>query len=233
MKACGRGWPTASPASLIFFFLFAHVLDTALVRVSPEAYNDVIETYKNPIVGLARGRPRRRDPVPRVQRPAHHPVDFWSKGPRYQRQLTLRRDRRLGRAVRAVRHPAPDASCSVTTDGHAQHPNARDIHAPRDRASKSNFELYSLGLHAASGVLLVVLVFGHLFVNLMLGEGVHRIDFAFVAGKWASPFWQIWDLLMLWLASCTAPTACARSSTTTPSATAPASGSRRCSTSRR
>lgn len=26
------------------------------------------------------------------------------------------------------------------------------------------------------------------------------IDFGFVAGKWASPFWQIWDLLMLWLA---------------------------------
>ena len=25
-------------------------------------------------------------------------------------------------------------------------------------------------------------------------------DFGFVAGKWASPFWQIWDLLMLWLA---------------------------------
>src|SRR6478735_6478318 len=37
---------------LIFFFLFAHVLDTALVRVSPEAYNTVIGTYKNPIVGL-------------------------------------------------------------------------------------------------------------------------------------------------------------------------------------
>jgi hypothetical protein len=29
-----------------------HVLDTALVRVSPEAYNEVIETYKTPIVGL-------------------------------------------------------------------------------------------------------------------------------------------------------------------------------------
>ena len=34
----------------------------------------------------------------------------------------------------------------------------------------------------------------------MLGEGIHGIDFAFVAGRWASPFWQIWDLLMLWLA---------------------------------
>jgi succinate dehydrogenase / fumarate reductase membrane anchor subunit len=52
----------------------------------------------------------------------------------------------------------------------------------------------------ASGLLLVVLIFGHLFVNLMLGEGIHAIDFAFVAGKWANPFWQVWDLAMLWLA---------------------------------
>ena len=36
----------------IFFFLFVHVLDTALVRVSPQAYNEVIETYKTPIIGL-------------------------------------------------------------------------------------------------------------------------------------------------------------------------------------
>ncbi|MER2092678.1 MAG: succinate dehydrogenase, cytochrome b556 subunit, partial [Saccharopolyspora rectivirgula] len=33
---------------LTFFFLFVHVLDTALVRVSPNAYDTVIETYKNP-----------------------------------------------------------------------------------------------------------------------------------------------------------------------------------------
>ena len=51
-----------------------------------------------------------------------------------------------------------------------------------------------------SGVVLVVLIFGHLFVNLLVGEGIHAIDFGFVAGKWADPFWQIWDLAMLWLA---------------------------------
>ena len=37
---------------LIFFFLLVHVLDTALIRVSPEAYNAVMATYKNPIMGL-------------------------------------------------------------------------------------------------------------------------------------------------------------------------------------
>ncbi len=37
---------------LTFFFLFAHVLDTALVRVSPDSYDRVIDTYKNPFVNL-------------------------------------------------------------------------------------------------------------------------------------------------------------------------------------
>src|SRR2546421_4943533 len=37
---------------LTFFFLFVHVLDTALVRVSPNTYDQVIETYKTPIVNL-------------------------------------------------------------------------------------------------------------------------------------------------------------------------------------
>jgi succinate dehydrogenase / fumarate reductase membrane anchor subunit len=49
-------------------------------------------------------------------------------------------------------------------------------------------------------VLLVVLIFGHLFVNLLTGDGIHQIDFAFVAGKFATPFWQWWDVIMLWLA---------------------------------
>ncbi|HAM22468.1 MAG TPA: succinate dehydrogenase, partial [Actinobacteria bacterium] len=44
------------------------------------------------------------------------------------------------------------------------------------------------------------LVLGHLLIMNILDGGVHRINFAFVAGRWASPFWQIWDLLMLWLA---------------------------------
>jgi succinate dehydrogenase / fumarate reductase cytochrome b subunit len=72
----------------IFFFLLVHVLDTALVRVSPEAYNAVIGTYKNPIMGLGE--------IVLVAAIAYHAfnglriivVDFWSKGTRYQRQLT-------------------------------------------------------------------------------------------------------------------------------------------------
>lgn len=69
----------------------------------------------------------------------------------------------------------------------------------RLRTTRSNFELYGWVFMRGSGVILLVLIFGHLFVNLMVGDGVNAIDFAFVGGKWASPFWQIWDLLMLWL----------------------------------
>ncbi|PJI52090.1 succinate dehydrogenase, cytochrome b556 subunit, partial [Methylobacterium radiotolerans] len=36
----------------IFFFLLVHVLDTALIRVSPEAYDAVIGTYKNPVMAI-------------------------------------------------------------------------------------------------------------------------------------------------------------------------------------
>ncbi len=74
--------------------------------------------------------------------------------------------------------------------------------SPYQRTSRArgNFELWSWLFMRGSGVVLLVLVFGHLFVNLMLGQGIKAIDFAFVAGKWSSPFWQTWDLVMLWLA---------------------------------
>nr|WP_231703815.1 MULTISPECIES: succinate dehydrogenase, cytochrome b556 subunit [unclassified Arthrobacter] len=71
----------------IFFFLLVHVLDTSLVRVSPEAYNVVIESYKNPIMGLGE--------LGLVAAIVFHAfnglrvvlIDFWKKGPKYQRQM--------------------------------------------------------------------------------------------------------------------------------------------------
>ncbi|MEU0545383.1 succinate dehydrogenase hydrophobic membrane anchor subunit [Nocardia sp. NPDC005978] len=71
--------------------------------------------------------------------------------------------------------------------------------APR-RAGGSNFEKYAWLFMRASGLLLVILVIGHMTIMLMIDGGVQRLNFAFVAGRWASPFWQIWDLTMLWLA---------------------------------
>lgn len=81
------------------------------------------------------------------------------------------------------------------------------IPEPRAKVTRSNqmpgginTEMFAWLFMRISGVLLVALIFGHLIVNLVLGEGISAIDFAFVGGKWSSPFWQIWDLLMLWLA---------------------------------
>ncbi len=71
----------------IFFFLLVHILDTALIRVSPEAYNAVMSSYKNPIMGLGE--------TALVGAIAFHAynglriilVDFWTKGPKYQKVM--------------------------------------------------------------------------------------------------------------------------------------------------
>jgi succinate dehydrogenase / fumarate reductase cytochrome b subunit len=68
----------------IFFFLLVHVLDTALVRLSPEAYNAVINTYKTPLIGVAE--------LGLVAAVLYHSlngvrivlIDFWRKGVKYQ-----------------------------------------------------------------------------------------------------------------------------------------------------
>ena len=81
------------------------------------------------------------------------------------------------------------------------------IEAPRARRqrpsstrSKTNFEMYAWIFMRVSGLLLVILVLGHLLIMNVLDGGVQRINFGFVAGRWASPFWRTWDLAMLWLA---------------------------------
>jgi succinate dehydrogenase / fumarate reductase cytochrome b subunit len=71
----------------IFFFLFVHVLDTALVRVGPQTYNEVITTYKTPIVGVME--------LGLAAAVLYHGlngirvilIDFWAQGTRYQRLM--------------------------------------------------------------------------------------------------------------------------------------------------
>jgi len=70
----------------------------------------------------------------------------------------------------------------------------------RPRKRGINWEKWGWIYMRVSGVFLIVLIFGHLFVNLVAGDGVNAIDFAFVAGKLADPFWVVWDTLLLWLA---------------------------------
>lgn len=80
---------------------------------------------------------------------------------------------------------------------------AMTIETPRAKtpaAKRTNWEKWGWIYMRVSGVLLLVLVFGHLFSNLMIGDGVHAIDFGFVGGKLSNPFWMVWDTLLLWLA---------------------------------
>ena len=104
---------------------------------------------------------------------------------------------------------AIDATGSMKPGSIAQ-PDNQDrlvIESPRTRrkrpsqsASKTSFEMYAWIFMRMSGLLLVFLVLGHLFIMLLLDDGVRRVNFGFVAGRWASPFWRTWDLLQLWLA---------------------------------
>ena len=71
----------------IFFFLLVHILDTSLVRVSPEAYDAVIGAYKTPIMGIGE--------IGLVAAIGLHAlnglriiaIDFLSIGPRIQRLM--------------------------------------------------------------------------------------------------------------------------------------------------
>ncbi|QTE28801.1 succinate dehydrogenase hydrophobic membrane anchor subunit [Pengzhenrongella sicca] len=90
-------------------------------------------------------------------------------------------------------------SASTRAAGTAAIPDPRAPYRRR-KTTRGNFELYSWVFMRGSGVILVGLIFGHLFVNLFAGDGIQAIDFGFVAGKWANPFWQNYDLVMLWLA---------------------------------
>ncbi len=81
---------------------------------------------------------------------------------------------------------------------------APELTTPQERIRSGRMrrqaERWSWLFMRASGAILMVLIFTHLFINLMTGDGISQIDFAFVAGKWASPLWKVWDLLMLVLA---------------------------------
>ena len=80
---------------------------------------------------------------------------------------------------------------------------APELTAPRkpmNLRTRGNAEKWGWMFQRISGVILIVLIFTHLFINLLTGDGVSQIDFAFVAGKWASPLWKWWDFTMLVLA---------------------------------
>jgi succinate dehydrogenase / fumarate reductase cytochrome b subunit len=71
----------------IFFFLLVHVLDTSLIRISPDAYNTVIGSYKTVILGFGE--------IALVGAVVYHGlnglrvilIDFWRQGPRFEKPM--------------------------------------------------------------------------------------------------------------------------------------------------
>jgi succinate dehydrogenase / fumarate reductase, cytochrome b subunit len=72
----------------LFFFLFVHVVDIAMVNVTPEFFNEVMDTYKNPVVGLMEAGLVAVFLFHALNGLRIIAVDFWVNGPRYQRQMT-------------------------------------------------------------------------------------------------------------------------------------------------
>ena len=70
---------------------------------------------------------------------------------------------------------------------------------PRPEASgRERFWGYFVRL---SGLALVILALGHMFIMHILVElNGQEINFAFVTSRWGTPFWRIYDLLLLLLA---------------------------------
>jgi succinate dehydrogenase / fumarate reductase membrane anchor subunit len=67
------------------------------------------------------------------------------------------------------------------------------------RVRSGNFALYSWFFLRVSGVLLLFLVFGHVLITHIIND-ITTVNYAFVAERWASPFWRTYDWLMLVLA---------------------------------
>lgn len=51
-----------------------------------------------------------------------------------------------------------------------------------------------------SGLVLVFLVLGHMAIMHVLGGGVEKVNFSFVAARWSGGFWRSYDWLLLALA---------------------------------
>jgi succinate dehydrogenase / fumarate reductase cytochrome b subunit len=71
----------------IFFFLLVHILDTSLVRVSPGAYNAVINEYKTPIMGIGEAALVAAIGFHALNGLRIILIDFWSVGTKHQRLM--------------------------------------------------------------------------------------------------------------------------------------------------
>jgi succinate dehydrogenase / fumarate reductase membrane anchor subunit len=81
----------------------------------------------------------------------------------------------------------------------APDPRPRDYRGGRERPV-GGFELWTWLFMRISGLILLVLAVGHVLIMHVVGSGVSRVNFAFVATRWQSPVWRTWDWALLVLA---------------------------------
>jgi succinate dehydrogenase / fumarate reductase membrane anchor subunit len=87
------------------------------------------------------------------------------------------------------------------SSGAAPTPNRRPpaYGSGRDRPT-GGFELWSWLFMRISGLVLLILAVGHVLIMHVADGGVGRVNFGFVAARWASPLWRTWDWALLVLA---------------------------------
>ena len=91
---------------------------------------------------------------------------------------------------------------AVDTQEHAAGPAGRPRTGGRSGRERptGGFELWSWLFMRVSGIVLLFLAVGHVLIMHVIDTGVSRVDFEFVALRWASPFWRTWDWALLVLA---------------------------------
>jgi succinate dehydrogenase / fumarate reductase membrane anchor subunit len=73
--------------------------------------------------------------------------------------------------------------------------------AARPRPSEPGLERFMWYFMRLSGLALVILAMGHMLIMHVLVQLTgQEINFAFVTSRWGTPFWRIYDLLLLVLA---------------------------------
>ena len=78
---------------------------------------------------------------------------------------------------------------------------ANPSRAARPRPEASGRERFWWYFMRLSGLALVILALGHMFImHVLVGLTGQEINFAFVQSRWGTPFWRIYDFLLLLLA---------------------------------
>ena len=196
----------------VILFLFMHVVDTALVGWGPEAYDQVMRAYANPIVHLLelglviavlyhslnglkitadRLLPPAGDRTSRRSRSATATVFLLAAHPD---------DRDHAQADARPLEGVTAMATTTTPVARARPPDPRDRRLGRERPVGGG-ELWLWLFMRISGLLLLVLALGHLVDHAPVrAPAPSGSTSGSSPTRWQSPFWRTWDWMLLMLA---------------------------------